>query len=109
MNRIGFIAGLFKVSLFFEQESIRVGCVPSAAVAAGGGGVFTGVSARGVSIYTGGVYTGGCLCRGDVCPGGADWGRGLSAQGESAREVSAWGGCLPDTPSIVNRMTDRQV
>ena len=37
-----------------QQECILVGCVPSAAVAAGGGC----------------VYPGGCLPMGVVCPGG---------------------------------------
>ena len=46
-----------------EQECIPVECVPSAAVAFGGGGCMP----RGV------VCPGGCLPRGSVCPGGDVW------------------------------------
>ena len=48
-----------------KQECIPVGCVPSAAVAAGGGGV---------GVYPSMHWTGGCLpggiCLGAVLPGG---------------------------------------
>ena len=71
-----------------KQESIQVGCVPSAAVAICPGGVCSGgvclgegVSAQWVSGW-GGVWLGGCLPGGSgVCPGGclpegeSAWGR----------------------------------
>ena len=49
---------------FSKQECIPVGCVPSAAVAIGGG------SARGcvrVCVCEGGVCPGGCVCPEQVC------------------------------------------
>ena len=91
-----------------EQECIPVGCIPSAAVA-GGGGVCLGVSARGC------VWPGGCLSRG-VSAWGCLPRVCASAQGVLADTPSplCWGvcpeGCLPDTPlPSVNRMTDRRL
>ena len=73
-----------------KQECIPVGCIPSAAVAAGGC----------IPAYTGqGVCPGG-VCRGGVGPGGVCLGE--SAQGVSAR------GHAGIHPPPVNRMTDRQ-
>ena len=70
-------------AMYHQQECIPVGCVPSAAVAAwGGGGLPKGwVSARGVGVSAwgfwgclpggvclGGAYPGGCLPRGGCTP-----------------------------------------
>ena len=71
-----------------KQESIPVGCIPSAAVAVGEGGC---LPRRGVCL--GGVCRGRCLPRGCL-PRGCVCLEKVSAQG-----VSAWGclpgGCLP--------------
>ena len=71
---------------WYKQESIPVGCVPSAAVA---------------------ICWGWESAQGDVCPGVSAWG-GVCPGGCLSR------GCIPacteaDTPPPVNRMTDRQV
>ena len=52
---------MWDVNIFFQQECIPVGCVPSAAVAVGGG------LHRGLSAW-GGVCPGGWVCLGGVCP-----------------------------------------
>ena len=67
----------------FKQECIPVGCVPSAAVAAG----------RGVSQHALGRERG--VCPGGVCLGVST--QGVSAGGMSAQGVSAHGDLL-DTP-----------
>ena len=81
---------MFAVKFIKRQECIRVGCVPSAAVAVcwdGGWGVCQGGVCRGVSV------------------------QGVSAQGVSALGVSAWRGVYPGMHwgrhPPVNRMTDR--
>ena len=80
-------SALYKFKM--QQGYIPVGCVPSAAVAAGGRG---GVSQHALSMV--------CVCVSQHAPG-----RGVSDQGC----VSAWGGVCPGgvchTPPV-NRITD---
>ena len=59
----------------YEQESITVGCVPSAAVAVGGWGgggeLLEGYASRGIVCPGGSVCSGASVCQGAyVCPGG---------------------------------------
>ena len=70
----------FKPETKKKQQCITVGCVPSTAVAVGGG-----------CLHWGGCLPGGCLPRWGVCPGG----RGCLSWGVSARGLSAWGGLCP--------------
>ena len=64
--------------LTYKQECIPVGCVPSAAVAAGEGGMYPS------------MYWAGGVCPGSVCPGGSAWGVSVRHR----------------PPPPVNRMTD---
>ena len=86
---------IMEFSNLSQQESIPIGCVPSAAVAVMWEGGW------GASCFQGGV------CPGGVFPGRVSVPRGMSAGGGC---VSAWGGfargCLPDTPHEQN---NRQV
>ena len=87
----------------WDQECIPVGCVPSAAVAAGGmypsvhwqGGVSQHALGSGVCIPActrqGGICPWGCLPKGCVCP------EGVSAwEGVFSGVCLPGGGCLPD-------------
>ena len=95
-----------------QQESIPVGCVPSAAVTVVGGGVMCflgeGVCFLGVCFWEGlCVLPRGCafwgMCfPGTVLPGGV-LPRGMSAQGVCIPECAE-----ADTPPL-NRMTDRRL
>ena len=62
------------ITNFVKQECIPVGCIPSAAVA-GGGGVSQHVLDRGVSAQT------GCVCPGGVCSGVSVQGGGVCLEG----------------------------
>ena len=77
-----------------QQENIPIGCVPSSAVAVGGGVVCPGVSARRRCLPGGGV------CPEEVPARGCLPGRGVSAQGGVSQHA------LRQTPPPVDRILD---
>ena len=86
---------IMEFSNLSQQESIPIGCVPSAAVAVMREGGW------GASCFRGGV------CPGGVFPGRVSVPRGMSAGG---RCVSAWGGFCPGVSSRHPReQNNRQV
>ena len=85
---------------FIEQECIRVGCVPSAAVAAGGGAVSQHALGRGRGVHTNMHWARGCLAKGWGC---------LPREGVSGQGCLP-GGCLlhPLTPRTEWQTTVRK-
>ena len=89
----------FNKDHFHKQECIPVGCLPSTAVSAGGGGACIPAYTRQGCVYPS-MHLAGCVCipactGQGVCVSQHALGRGVVFQHALGRGMSAWGVCIP--------------